>query len=98
MHVFATPEEAKDLAEQIVAQPVVVRAERPKRPVKVKSSDGAQVEAVAIYSVERLGASHAKAEVAQTQVAPESQIHFEAIQKLIELQRRRRRAAAMLLL
>lgn len=103
MHVFADAYQVQDLAEKVSDAPVVVRTEKPKKPVLVKVSDGGYVEATVVYPVERQEISTAEPLAALTQTAGINEIYLAAVQRMMEAdeqkrQRLRRRKAAYLLL
>lgn len=98
-HVYATQQEAEELAKQLTDRPVVSRPEKPKRPVVVKTSDGVNAIAQVIYPVERLGQPITETpEIARTQVAPVPEITYAVIEGMIRAQRIRRKKAVLLLM
>lgn len=98
MHVYGSEEEARALAEQLTARPVVVTNQKPKKPPTVRLDDGAQVQAQAIYPVYRKKTPVTTDQFAAiTQIAESTQITPEAVQEMIQRNRRRKAAAILLL-
>ena len=105
MHVYATAEEAVQVAEQLLSQRVVVEERRPKKRTKlIVLDDGARIQAPVVYPAARLASSVVADErVRASQVAPDQDILPQLLLKLAgirieEERRRRRRNTALALL